>query len=193
VTAAATLRLSRQDGGSDNSHNGRAWQVTIDDSVVAAITKNETVDLPLEAGRHYLQVTSMRTHVSPVECLEVEEGQVIELSCRPRARHPFIVQRSMFFLVVSLFKHDVWISLTPGKTDPDAGRNGDRPPTDAAAASRPPASARAITDVKEISSAPTLEGQGGPPALAVRHLTKRFGTRTAFSDVSFEVACALRV
>jgi ABC-2 type transport system ATP-binding protein len=33
-----------------------------------------------------------------------------------------------------------------------------------------------------------LAGANGEPALVVNHLTKRFGTRTAFSEVSFEVA-----
>ena len=116
VTAAATMRLSRQGGGSGNSHSGRAWQVVIDGSVVGSIPNNETVDLTVEAGHHAVQVTSMRFLRSPKESLEVAEGQVIGLSCRRRPRHPFIVQRSIFLLVGSLFKHDVWISLTPDDT-----------------------------------------------------------------------------
>ena len=55
----------------------------------------------------------MRFLGSPKESLEVAEGQVVGLSCRRRARHPFIAQRSIFLLLASLFKHDVWISLTP--------------------------------------------------------------------------------
>jgi ABC-2 type transport system ATP-binding protein len=38
-----------------------------------------------------------------------------------------------------------------------------------------------------ISAAPTLNGSTGEPALVVEHLTKRFGDRVAFNDVSFEV------
>ena len=48
--------------------------------------------------------------------------------------------------------------------------------------------ARAITNIKEITSAPTLDSKAGPAAIAVQQLTKRFGQRTAFSEVSFEVA-----
>ncbi len=188
VTGAATLRLSRQDGGSDGSHSGRAWQVELDGSVVGSLTKNETVDLPVEAGPHDLQVTSTRILGSPKKRLEVLEGQVITLLCRRRPRHPFIVQRSIYLLVTSLFKHDVWISLTSDENDLEAGGNGNGPGTGATTASRPSAGARAITDVKEISSAPLLNGEGGPAALAVHQLTKRFGQRTAFSEVSFEVA-----
>jgi ABC-2 type transport system ATP-binding protein len=166
------------------------WQVVIDGSVVGSIPNNETVDVPVAAGHHAFKVTSMRFLGSPEHSLEVAEGQVIGLSCRRRPRHPFIVQRSIFLLVVSLFNHDVWISLTPDnavETDLEAG-DGNGLRTEAAAASRSPASARAIANVKEITSAPTLDGKAGPAALVVRHLTKRFGQRTAFSDVSFEVA-----
>jgi ABC-2 type transport system ATP-binding protein len=167
------------------------WQVVIDGSVVGSIPNNETVDLPVEAGHHAVQVTSMRFLRSPKESLEVAEGQVIRLSCRRRPRHPLIVQRSIILLVVSLFKHDVWISLTPDdivETDIEGGGHGNGLRTETTAASGSPASARAIKNVKEITSAPNLDGQGGPPALAVHHLTKRFGRRTAFSEVSFEVA-----
>jgi ABC-2 type transport system ATP-binding protein len=38
-----------------------------------------------------------------------------------------------------------------------------------------------------ISDAPAIEGSTSEPALVVEHLTKRFGDRVAFDDVSFEV------
>jgi ABC-2 type transport system ATP-binding protein len=166
--------------------------VIIDGSVVGSITNNETVDLPVEAGHHAVQVMTMRFLRSPKEPLEVAEGQVVGLSCRRRPRHPFIVQRSIILLVTSLIKHDVWISLTPDDTvEPDLevernGNNGLR--TQAPTASRSSASARTATRANEITSAPTLDGKGGPAALVVHQLTKRFGRRTAFSEVSFEVA-----
>jgi ABC-2 type transport system ATP-binding protein len=165
--------------------------VVIDGIVVGSIPNNETVELPVEPGHHAVQVTSMRFLRSPKESLEVADGQVIGLSCRRRPRHPFIVQRSVILLVVSLFKHDVWISLTPDdsvETAFEAGGNGNGRRTEAAAASRSPSSARAITSVKEITSAPNIDGNKGPAALSVHQLTKRFGPRTAFSEVSFEVA-----
>jgi ABC-2 type transport system ATP-binding protein len=191
MTGSATVRLTRQGGGSGDSHNGRAWQVLIDGSVVGPLPNNETVDLPVEAGCHSVQVSSMRFLRSPKESLEVAEGQVTGLSCRRRARHPFIVQRSIAFLVASLFKHDVWISLTPDDTvesDLAVDGNGSGLGGEAVTASALPTSARVITSVKEITSAPTLDGNAGPAAIAVHQLTKRFGQRTAFSEVSFEVA-----
>jgi ABC-2 type transport system ATP-binding protein len=133
----------------------------------------------------------MRFLRSPVELLDVGEGQVIGLSCRRRPRHPFIVQRSVILLVTSLFKHDVWITLTSGDTGEsafEAGEGGNGRPTGADGASRLPAGARTTTSVREIISAPDLDGNAGPAALAVHQLTKRFGQRTAYSEVSFEVA-----
>ena len=191
VTAAATMRLSRQGGGSGDSHSGRAWQVVIDGRVVGTIRNNETLDLPVEAGHHAVQVMSRRFLRSPKESLEVTEGQVVGLSCRRRARHPFIVQRSIFLLAGSIFKHDVWISLTPddtGETGLEGDGNDDALRREAVAASRSPVGTRAITNVREIASAPTLDATAGPAAVTVHQLTKRFGQRTAFSDVSFDVA-----
>jgi ABC-type multidrug transport system fused ATPase/permease subunit len=185
------MRLSRRGGGAGNAHHDRAWQVVIDGSIVGSIPNDGTVDLPVETGHHAVQITSMRFLRSPKKSLEVAEGQIIGLSCRKRPRHPFIVQRSIAFLVASLFKHDVWISLTPDDTvatDLEADVNGNGLQRQAVAASRSLASLGEITNVKELTSAPTLDGKGGPAALAAHQLTKRFGQRTAFSEVSFEVA-----
>jgi ABC-2 type transport system ATP-binding protein len=189
MTATATMRLSRQGGGSGNPQGGRAWQVVIDGSIVGSISNNEIVDLPVDPGHHAVQVTSTRLLCSPKVSLEVADGQAISLSCQRRPRHPFIVQRSIFLLLVSLFKHDVWISLTPEdtvETDFEAGDNGNARRREAVPASGSP-TVKAI-NVKEITSAPTLDDKAGPAAIAVHQLTKRFGQRTAFSDVSFEVA-----
>jgi ABC-2 type transport system ATP-binding protein len=41
--------------------------------------------------------------------------------------------------------------------------------------------------IQPISTAPTVDGSTGDFALVVEHLTKRFGDRVAFDDVSFEV------
>jgi len=145
--------------------------VAIDGSVVGSIPNNEAVDLTVEAGHHAVQVTSMRFLRSPKVSLELAAGQVIWLSCRRRPRNPFIVQRSIILLMTSLFKHDVWISLKPDdtvETDLEAGGAGNGLRTDTAAASSSPASTRSITSVKEITSAPNLEGEGGPPALPRR-------------------------
>jgi ABC-2 type transport system ATP-binding protein len=166
--------------------------VVIDGSVVSSIPNNETVDLPVEAGHHAVQVTSMRFLRSPKESLEVAEGQVIGLSCRRRPRHPFIVQRSIILLVVSLFKHDVWISLIPDDTVETDLRSRAATATDCEQRPRPrqghpPAPGRSPASRRSPVRRPSM-ATGGPAALAVHQLTKRFGQRTAFSEVSFEVA-----
>ena len=43
-------------------------------------------------------------------------------------------------------------------------------------------------DVKAGANGPAFDGVKGQPALVVKQLTKRFAERTAFSDVSFQVA-----
>ncbi len=63
--------------------------------------------------------------------------------------------------------------------DVDARANGRKPQSDAPASGAP---AHSITD------APGPGGTKAQPALVVNKLTKRFGDRTAFSEVSFEVA-----
>jgi ABC-2 type transport system ATP-binding protein len=191
MTATSTLRLSRQGGSSGNSQGGRAWDVLIDGSIAGSIFKNDTVEVSVDAGRHVVQVASTRLLRSSKESLEAAEGQVIRLSCRRRPRHPFIVPRSIFLLLVSLFKHDVWITLRPdepAQTDLEAEDDGRAEPSEAPPQSATPAGARAITNIREITSTPTLGVDAGPAAIAVHQLAKHFGQRTAFSGVSFDVA-----
>jgi ABC-2 type transport system ATP-binding protein len=51
----------------------------------------------------------------------------------------------------------------------------------------PQPATHAAGGAEPISAAPTLDGSKGESALVVEHLTKRFGDRVAFDDVSFEV------
>ncbi len=60
-----------------------------------------------------------------------------------------------------------------------AGANGPKREPDA-----PPTTVQAGA----VTDSPTLDGPKGQPALVVSGLTKHFGERTAFSEVSFEVA-----
>jgi ABC-2 type transport system ATP-binding protein len=191
MTALSTVRISRQGEGSGSAQEGRAWPVTIDGNIVGSVGKGKTIDLPVVAGHHAVHVTSMGILRSPNVSLDVAEGQIIGLTCRKRARHPFIVQRSLYLLVVSLFKHDVWIGLTPddaGEPGLEADSIGGAPRREAVTVSPPREDTRAMTKAKEIASAANLDATAGPAAISVHQLTKRFGQRTAFSDVSFEVA-----
>ena len=191
MTRAGSVRVSRMGRGSGSPVPHRTWEVLIDETVVGSVSEGQEVELPVDPGPHTVRVRSNRYLSSPAQPLEAAAGRTVSFSCRPRARHPFIVQRSIIWLLVSLVKHGVWISLTLEKGD--AGEHilptVTRQPTNleldgtapqpGSAAPRPPA--RAVTS-------PAIDGAKDHLALVVNQLTKRFGARTAFSEVSFEVA-----
>jgi ABC-2 type transport system ATP-binding protein len=179
-----TVRLRRH--GFGHEQTGRGWQVAVDGNVAGAVRKKETVDFPVEAGEHVVEVISKRFLRSPKVGVQVAHGQTVGLSCRRRPRSPFIVQRSVAWLVASLFKHDVWIALTP--EEPGEGPVAAPSETDGATSTSPSTHVSPAISVREITSEPSFDSAKGPAALSVHQLTKRFGPRTAFSDVSFEVA-----
>jgi len=189
MTPAGSVSVSWTGRGASGGH--ATWDVLIDESAVGSVSQGQEAQLPIEPGPHTVRVRSNRYLSSPALPFEVAVGRTVSFSCRPRARHPFIVQRSIFWLLVSLVKHDVWIDLT--LDEGDAGENAlptvTRRPTDleldavqpsARPAPRPPA--------REVTGGPPLDGRTEGLALVVNQLTKRFGARTAFSEVTFEVA-----
>jgi ABC-2 type transport system ATP-binding protein len=106
------------------------------------------------------------------------------------------IQRSVVLLLFSLMKHDAWIKLTRDESH-DAARSASnttapRRPAEVAgdAAARQSAAIAAVErdPARQTGGAPSLGRTKRPAALAVDQLTKRFGERTAFSDVTFEVA-----
>ena len=117
MTAPASVRISRKGWGSSHSSHTRIWNVVIDGDVVGSITNEHTVELPVEPGRHALRVTSMRYLVSPEESFDAGEGQVVGFSCHPQSLSPLIFPRWIVWLLATLVKHDLWISLTPDNAD----------------------------------------------------------------------------
>jgi hypothetical protein len=113
MTATATVRLSRKSWGSSHSGRARTWKVTIDGSIVGSISNQQTVELPVEPGRHTLRVRSMQHLLSPEQSFEVIEGQVAGFSCHPRSLTPLIFTRWTVWLLATLVKNDLWISLKP--------------------------------------------------------------------------------
>jgi ABC-2 type transport system ATP-binding protein len=189
VSETATLRLSREGRGS-----GRPWDISIDGSVVGAISKQEEVKFPVDPGPHSLRVTSRRFLRSPEVSFEVTASRSVGYALRTRLRHPLIVQRSIIWLFVSLFKHDVWITVNPADPDnnyeSDESDESDQPSPAAIRASelQPSPSAQAAQLAALPHTTAPRSADSGPAALVVDQLTKRFGHRTAFSEVSFEVA-----
>jgi ABC-2 type transport system ATP-binding protein len=101
------------------------------------------------------------------------------------------VQRSIALLLFSLIKHDAWITLSRDETQ-DAARAvastaGRRQTAVEGNSQGAPALSTVREQVRRITNAPMADRTKGPVALAVDELTKRFGARTAFSDVSFDV------
>ena len=213
TTTTATVRVTRP--GQEQSQ-GRPWEVAIDGVVVDSIGRGETLELPVEPGRHSLHVRARGILASPERSFDAREGQVVGFSCRTRPKHPFIVQRSIYLLVGSLFTHSSWISLTPDEGDlaeidgatsatgataedstiaPTSGVGATAEPIAAAAAAAAAGGAGANgAGAAKATVRSTLSRQPRPPldpngeaVLTVDRLTKRFGRRTAFSEVSFEV------
>jgi ABC-2 type transport system ATP-binding protein len=172
----------------------------LDGTVVDALRNGETIDLPVEPGHHGLRVRSGRYLASPERSFEAGDGRIVGFSCRSRPQHPFIVQRSIVWLIVSLFTRQAWITLTPDEnyvTDTTgaaeaAATAGTENATTAPArgvATREPG---AVAGTPTVRSALPRQPRPPPdpnaePVLTVSGLTKRFGRRTAFSEVSFEV------
>jgi ABC-2 type transport system ATP-binding protein len=188
----AAVRVSREGRASELSSGHGSWEVLVDGISVGAVAKGQAVELAVEPGPHVVRVRSKRYLLSPEQPFEASTGRVVSFSCRARARHPFIVQRSIFLLLVSLVKHDVWIGLTPdGDVEIAPPTTTPRPSdrhVDGAGLPTRPASPAPRSNAVAVARPPVLPGASGDVALTVDRLTKRFGKRTAFSEVSFEVA-----
>jgi ABC-2 type transport system ATP-binding protein len=192
VAAPATVRIIRK-SRKDNTTNKRAWRVLIDGNAVATLADHETTDVSVEAGHHTIHVALTNFLRSPDLAFDAGEGSVIGFSCRPRSPNPVVVTRWFFWLLFTMLaRHDLWIRL-------DAAE-GVAPPTDSrgqAIVAAPTAragdgvSSRATLTpearAKVIANMAAQRRPDGPSVLVVEHLTKRFGSRIAFSDVSFEV------
>jgi ABC-2 type transport system ATP-binding protein len=139
----------------------------------------------------------MRYLLSPEQPFECLEGQVVGFSCHSRPASPFLVQRSVILLLVSLLKHDIWISLERDETADVVPREIVRKtmPLQTPDAKADGSGLQRELDVpvsglrpRTLTRAYAPDGGSGQPVLTVSQLTKRFGERTAFSEVSFEVA-----
>jgi ABC-2 type transport system ATP-binding protein len=196
MTTTATVRVTRTGQGQGG---GRPWEVLVDGVVVDSVNRGETRELPVEPGHHTLRVRSRGIFGSPERSFEAADGHVVGFSCRARPKHPFIVQRSIVWTIASLFTHRSWITLTPdedyladlaagGPAPPDGDTDTDTD-TDTDSITPEPGANPATSTVRS-----PLPRQPRPPpdpnaepVLSVNGLTKRFGRRTAFSEVSFEV------
>jgi ABC-2 type transport system ATP-binding protein len=198
VVPPATIRVRRAGGSVGGSPLSRSWTILIDGQAEGSISPGETVDLSPDTGPHTIQLLSRGFLRSAEVAFRAEPGRIGGYFARPRARHPFLVQRTLAMLVASIFNHDVWISLAPEEVDesamsgPDALerstlRSSGGAGAGWAGARRPSGSLSTGEYLAQIPLSPRRDGAEHDAALVVRGLTKQFGARTAFSDVSFEV------
>jgi ABC-2 type transport system ATP-binding protein len=184
----------------------------LDGAVVDSLGNGEVIDLRVEPGKHTLRVRAGKYLASPERTFEGGDGRTIGFSCRTRPQHPFIVQRSLFLLIASLFTHQSWIALTPDEdyladssladssladSSLAGGGTATAVGTDTAVGTAPAAGLATAAD-GTLGTPASLRSSlarpprpppdpGTEPVLMVNGLTKRFGRRTAFLEVSFEV------
>ena len=178
MSAPATLRLFRKSRKSTDSSHSRTWNVVLDGEVTETIAPDQTLDLTLDLGRHTLRVQATALLVSPEVAFDVLEGETVSYTCRPRSPSPVIANRWLFWLIASLLRRGLWIGLEVDDTLVPTDQL--RPAVASATLSAP---VRAVLAASSATPRPSK----GDSALVVEHLTKQFGARTAFSDVSFDV------
>jgi ABC-2 type transport system ATP-binding protein len=167
----------------------------LDGDVTGTIALEQTLGVALLPGRHTLRVQSSSLLTSPEVSFDVVEGQAIGYSCRQRSPNPIHLSRWLFWLIVSLLRRGLWIGLDvdenllshdptrQGSTSQDAAR----PLVDSIDTRLRSAPLTEQVRAALAASTVTKRHSKGDSALVVENLTKRFGARTAFSDVSFDV------
>jgi hypothetical protein len=75
---SATLNLKRE--GIIAELRRKPFEIACDGTTVGTIQRNQTVELPLEPGRHTIQVREGR-YSSPNQSFEVAEGEVVDFRC----------------------------------------------------------------------------------------------------------------
>lgn len=97
----ATLQLSRTWGGlTDRSGD---WEVVVDGAEAVPLAKRETVEIPVEPGRHTVRVQSSARFLSRERSFEVSDEDVVSFRCHSQRYWPM--------MIASLIKPNLWISL----------------------------------------------------------------------------------
>ena len=74
----ATLTLTHKAVGAEVRRG--TYDVVVDGERVGSVAMNDTIELPVEPGRHTLQVRNGRTH-SSTDSFEVAEGENVAFRC----------------------------------------------------------------------------------------------------------------
>jgi hypothetical protein len=97
----ATLQLTRKWGGITD-RNGK-WQILIDGTAAGSIDRQQSVELPMEPGRHTLRVERSERFLSRERSFDAADDQVVRFWCRSQLMWPMYI--------ASLIRPDLWISL----------------------------------------------------------------------------------
>jgi len=102
-----TVQISR----SGRWVNGvRPWRVVIDGKTVGSVPPHtERVDVSVTPGHHVMRLESSRLARSRDVPFDVNEGQTVKFSTRPRPFGALVVP----FSVIAAVKPDIWIILKP--------------------------------------------------------------------------------
>jgi hypothetical protein len=75
---SATLMLKREGSGME-LRRGR-FEIAVDGSSVGSITWHQSVEVPVEPGRHTLQIRAGR-YASNAEAFEASDGETVNFRC----------------------------------------------------------------------------------------------------------------
>jgi ABC-2 type transport system ATP-binding protein len=191
MSLPATLRIRRKARKGNSSTSSKEWMITLDGHLAGAVAAEETLDVEIEPGSHTLQVRSSSLLTSPEVSFCAVEGQVIGYSCRPRSPSPVIASRWLFWLLASLLRRGLWIGLDVDDTlgSVESTKSVTTNPVRPLDSADTPRQGTLTTSVRATLAESTAVRRHAPgdSVLVVENLTKRFGSRTAFSDVSFDV------
>ena len=81
----ATLRITRQPVGIELRH--RQFDIRLDGSDVGAVQRKETLDAPVQPGRHTVEVRAGRYTTGPLP-FEADDGQTVAFRCHGAALWP---------------------------------------------------------------------------------------------------------
>jgi hypothetical protein len=93
---SATLKLTHKTIGVEVRRG--AYEAVVDGKQAGTVELNKTIDIPVEPGRHTLQVRSGRNS-SPTKTFDVGEGEVASFRCSGKSILPIFL---LSFVVPSL-------------------------------------------------------------------------------------------